>query len=130
MGKNLKGDILTPVFVVVLFSVALQWASSKFISIKKNIKIKNGADRQKATEEGLTDEGNSRGETGPDVSSQTVLHSEPEVQQLLFIEVGTWGGDIEDSCDACCGKGLSAGWVDSTAQKQEGQQLHRTSLLK
>lgn len=79
-------------------------------------------------EEKLTDEGYGRGEAGSDVSSQAVLHSEPQVLKLPLVEVGARGGDVEHSCDARCCEGLSAGGVDGTAQKQEGQQLHWTIL--
>ena len=68
------------------------------------------------------------GEAGSDVGSQAVLHCEPQVLKLSLIEVGACGRNVEHSCDASCCEGLSAGRVDGTAQKQEGQQLHWTIL--
>lgn len=76
----------------------------------------------------LTDESNGRREAGFDVSSQSVLHCESQVLKLPLVEVRTGGGHVEHGCDACCCQRLSAGRVDGTAQKQEGQQLHWTIL--
>ncbi len=78
--------------------------------------------------EKLTDEGDGCGEAGSDVCSEAVLHSEPQVLKLALVEVRACGGYVEHSCDARRCEGLSAGGVDGTAQKQEGEQLHWTIL--
>lgn len=76
----------------------------------------------------LTDERDGCVKAGSDVSSQRVLHSEPEVLKLALVEVGTGGGHVQHGCDACGCQRLPAGRVDGAAQEQEGQELHWTIL--
>jgi len=76
----------------------------------------------------LTNESNGCVKAGSDICSQRILHSESQVLKLPLVEVRTGGGHIEHSCDACCCQHLSAGGVEGTAQKQEGQQLYWTTL--
>lgn len=79
--------------------------------------------------ENLTNEGDGCGEAGPDVSGQAVLHGELQVLKLPLEEIGACWGHVENSCDARCTEGLSAGGVEGTAQIQEGQQLHGAILF-
>lgn len=81
-------------------------------------------------EENLTDEGDGCGEAGPDVGSEAVLHSEPQVLKVPLVEIGACGGNVEHGGDARCGEGLSARRVEGAAQVQEGQQLHGTILYR
>lgn len=94
----------------------------------EQIKVEHLFKGYAAHKQELTDEGDGCGEAGSNVSTQIVLHGEPQVFKLPLVEVRTGGGNVEHSCDTRCCKGVSARGVNGTAQKQEGQQLHWTIL--
>ena len=76
----------------------------------------------------LTYELNGLQEPGADVLFVVVLHWDALVLVGPLEVVGAVGGDVEQGCDAQAVQRLLPGGMEGTAQVEEGQDLHWTSL--